>query len=104
VLDATDEALNYVPKLVSLPVESLFGAVGASRDDGLGTCGADSVTHSVAVIRLVCDDVLGFGFAQKNLGAGYVMPFSFRQMQLGRLTIVIHGNMDLGAETAAGPS
>ena len=104
VLDSVDEAFDYVAELIPLAIVPADAMSAARWNHGLGTDGANLVAQWVTIVSLIADHVPRFEVFQQDLGAGYVMPLPFRQMQLGRLAPAVDRDVDLSAETAAGTS
>ena len=104
MLDAIDKSFDYVAELVPFAVMSANATIVARRDDRFGTVGASLPAQWITIVPLVADHALRFEAFQKDARAGYVVPLSYAQMQLGRLALAVDRNVDFGAETATGRS
>ena len=104
MFESTDESFDDVSELVPLAIMSADAMSTPRWNHGLSADGADLVSQRVAVVSLIANHKLGLELFQQDFATGHVVPLPFRQMELGRLALVIDRYMDFGAEAATGES
>lgn len=101
LLEAIEESLDKVSRLVAMPVDFALGvAVAPWRDDGLGTGSLDGFDQGVAVVPFIGDDCAGGDRLDQGCALRDIGNLACGQDQTNRVTKCIDTGMDLGAQPA----
>ena len=102
LLDAAEETLDQIATLVDMPIEGArVESVGAWRDDRLAALLGNDAHEGIGVVTLVGDDELGRLVLDQCCRLLNIRDLACREDDAQRIAQGIHGNMQLGRQSAA---